>query len=87
MTSQRMPSMVRVWILAIRPKTLPAALGPVMVGTALAVADGKFAFSPALAAVTGALLLQIGVNLANFKWIGEGTVKAGGIGGAGRLPS
>jgi 1,4-dihydroxy-2-naphthoate octaprenyltransferase len=51
--------------LATRPKTLPAALAPVVVGTALAVKDGKFALFPALAALTGALLLQIGVNLAN----------------------
>jgi len=53
------------WLLATRPKTLPAALAPVMVGTALAVADGRFAFYPAMAALAGALLLQIGVNLAN----------------------
>ena len=36
-----------------------------LVGTALAVADGRFAILPALAALAGALLLQIGVNLAN----------------------
>jgi 1,4-dihydroxy-2-naphthoate octaprenyltransferase len=53
------------WLLAARPKTLPASVSPVIVGTAMTVADGRFAFFPALAALIGALLLQIGVNLAN----------------------
>ena len=53
------------WILAIRPKTLPAAISPVIVGTAMAVGDKDFKSLPALAALVGALLLQIGVNLAN----------------------
>jgi len=56
---------MRVWRLAARPKTLPAALGPVLLGTALAVRDGAFAFWPALAAAVCALLLQIGSNYAN----------------------
>lgn len=55
----------RVWLLAIRLKTLPAALSPVVVGIALAVADNAFAPLPALAALVGALLIQIGTNLAN----------------------
>lgn len=55
----------RAWVLAARPKTLPAALSPVIVGTAAAAGDGAFAALPALAALAGALLLQIGVNLAN----------------------
>ncbi len=58
-------SRTRAWLLAIRPKTLPAALAPVLVGTALAAADGTFALGPALAAALGALLLQIGSNIAN----------------------
>lgn len=53
------------WFLAIRPKTLPAAVSPVIVGAAIAFADDGFKVFPALAALTGALLLQIGVNLAN----------------------
>lgn len=53
------------WLLALRPKTLPAALSPVVVGSALAVADGRFRLLPALLCLAGALLLQIGVNLAN----------------------
>lgn len=55
----------QAWLLAARPKTLPAAVGPVLVGTALAWADGRFALLPALAAVAGALLLQILSNFAN----------------------
>jgi 1,4-dihydroxy-2-naphthoate polyprenyltransferase len=53
------------WLLAIRPRTLPAAVSPVLVGTAAAAADHDFRLFPALAALAGALLLQIGVNLAN----------------------
>lgn len=53
------------WVLAIRPKTLPAAVSPVIVGTAMAIADKEFKGLNALAALAGSLLLQIGVNLAN----------------------
>jgi 1,4-dihydroxy-2-naphthoate octaprenyltransferase len=55
----------RVWLMAMRPKTLPAAVAPVFVGTALAGTDRVFALFPALAALAGALLIQIGTNLAN----------------------
>lgn len=53
------------WILAIRPRTLPAAVAPVVVGSALAFAHRSFTFLPAVAAMLVALLLQIAVNLAN----------------------
>ncbi len=58
------------WILAIRPKTLPAAVAPVVLGTALAIAHGAAAPLPATAALAGALLIQIAANLANdyFDW-------------------
>ena len=59
------PGPVEVWILAARPRTLPAALAPVLVGTAVAWAAGGFRAGPAAAAALGALLLQIGSNLAN----------------------
>jgi 1,4-dihydroxy-2-naphthoate octaprenyltransferase len=61
------------WILAIRPKTLPASISPVIVGTALALFDDGMKCLPALAAMMGALLLQIGVNLANdyFDYLNE----------------
>ena len=58
-------STLRTWLLATRPKTLPAAIAPVVVGTALAVRLGHFAMGPALAALAGALALQIGCNFAN----------------------
>jgi 1,4-dihydroxy-2-naphthoate octaprenyltransferase len=59
------PSLVQIWILAARPRTLPAAAAPVIVGAALAYVDGAFTPGPVLAALLAALLLQIGANLAN----------------------
>lgn len=56
---------VRPWILAARPKTLFAAVTPVIVGTAAAYRDGTFAPGPALAALLGATFIQIGTNFAN----------------------
>lgn len=53
------------WILAVRPKTLAAAVAPVLAGSGLAAAHGGFAWPPALAALLGAVLIQIGTNLAN----------------------
>lgn len=53
------------WLLAARPKTLPAATVPVFVGTAVAISEGVFRLGPALAALLGSLLIQIGANLAN----------------------
>jgi len=57
--------MASPWLLAIRPKTLPASVSPVIVGSALAFSHKEFHILPALAALMGALLLQIGVNLSN----------------------
>ena len=53
------------WIMASRPRTLPAALAPVVVGSAMALADKSFVWLPAVAALLVALVLQVGVNLAN----------------------
>ena len=53
------------WVIAARPQTLPAAAAPVVVGTGLAVHDGVFAALPAIAALLGAGLIQIGTNFAN----------------------
>ena len=58
-------SNIRAWTLAARPRTLPAAIAPVVLGSAMAIADNHFAWLPAVAALMVALLLQIGVNLAN----------------------
>ncbi len=55
----------KAWVIAIRPKTLPAAVAPVLVGTSLAARDEVFSPLPALAALLGSLLIQIGANLAN----------------------
>ncbi len=57
--------MSAVWLAAARPRTLPAAVVPVAVGTACARAAGAIAWGPALAALGGALAIQIGTNFAN----------------------
>ncbi|HEX6276792.1 MAG TPA: 1,4-dihydroxy-2-naphthoate polyprenyltransferase, partial [Polyangiaceae bacterium] len=59
------PGSVRAWVMATRPPTLLAAVVPVAVGTAVAAAEGSARTGPALAALVGALLLQIGANFAN----------------------
>ncbi len=59
------PPAWRVWLLAIRPKTLPAAAAPVIAGVGLAIAHGQWHARVAVATLVAALLLQIGVNLAN----------------------
>ena len=59
------PSVLKSWTLAARPRTLPAAVGPVIVGAGMAIGDGVFQWLPALAALAGSLLLQIGSNFAN----------------------
>jgi 1,4-dihydroxy-2-naphthoate octaprenyltransferase len=57
---------VNPWLLAIRPRTLPASAAPVAVGIACAVASGRALHAgAAVAALVGALLLQIAANLAN----------------------
>ena len=58
-------SRARAWLMAARPQTLPAGAAPVVVGTGLAVGDGVFAPLPAVFALVGALLLQVGTNFAN----------------------
>jgi 1,4-dihydroxy-2-naphthoate octaprenyltransferase len=53
------------WWVATRPATLTASAAPVLVGVGAAWADGVFRAGPALAALLGAFLLQIGANFAN----------------------
>jgi 1,4-dihydroxy-2-naphthoate octaprenyltransferase len=56
----------RVWLLAARPATLPAAVVPVVVGTAAALHGGQpLSTGPFLAALLAALLIQVGTNFAN----------------------
>lgn len=54
-----------VWWAAARPRTLPAAVAPVLVGSALAWREGSFQVVPALLCLGFALLIQIGTNFAN----------------------
>jgi 1,4-dihydroxy-2-naphthoate octaprenyltransferase len=58
-------SRTKAWVMAARPQTLPAAAAPVVVGTGLALRADVFAFLPAVAALVGAALIQIGTNFAN----------------------
>jgi 1,4-dihydroxy-2-naphthoate octaprenyltransferase len=51
--------------MAARVRTLPAAVAPVLVGTALAVTAGVFRLGAFLAALAGAVLIQVGTNLSN----------------------
>ena len=53
------------WILPARPKTLPAAASPVILGTALSYHDGIFHSFILLMTLLGAVLIQIGANFAN----------------------
>lgn len=54
-----------LWLEAARPKTLPAAVIPVLVGSALALRVGAFDWRPASLCLVFALLVQIGTNFAN----------------------
>ncbi len=51
--------------MAARPRTLPAAVAPVLVGTALAATEGTFRPLSFVAAMVGALFIQVGTNLSN----------------------
>lgn len=59
------PSSARIWIAAARPRTLPAAVAPVLVGCALAWRADAWQPAAALACLAFALLIQIGTNFAN----------------------
>lgn len=61
------PEITRIgaWWLAARPRTLPVSAAPVVVGTAVAWAAGRARWGPALAALLGALFLQLASNFAN----------------------
>ena len=55
----------RVWLLAARPATLPAAITPVLVGSAAATVIVDFRVGPFAAALIAAIFIQIGTNYAN----------------------
>src|SRR6476660_5172865 len=58
-------SAVRIWVMAARVRTLPAAVAPVLVGTSLALGDGRFRALAFVAALLGAIFIQVGTNLSN----------------------
>jgi 1,4-dihydroxy-2-naphthoate polyprenyltransferase len=58
-------SSVRIWIMAARLRTLPAAVAPVLVGTALAATDHDVRIGGFIAALLGAVFIQVGTNLSN----------------------
>jgi len=55
----------RIWLMASRVRTLPAAVAPVLVGTALPATTGTFRIGVFLAALLGAVFIQVGTNLSN----------------------
>lgn len=57
--------MINPWILAFRPKTLPAAIAPVVIGTAMAKGQGVQDYPVAAVALFAAICIQIATNLAN----------------------
>jgi len=59
------PGSLRAWRMAARIRTLPAAAAPVFIGCGLAALRDAFSPLPAVAALVGALLIQIATNLAN----------------------
>jgi 1,4-dihydroxy-2-naphthoate octaprenyltransferase len=56
---------MRIWLMAARPRTLPAAIAPVLVGTALAGFAHVFHPLRFIAALLGAIFIQVGTNLSN----------------------
>ncbi len=56
---------VTIWLAATRPRTLPAAVAPVLVGTAAAWREGKYDGAAAGLCLLFAVLVQIGTNFAN----------------------
>lgn len=65
--ARRSPPVWRAWVAAARPPTLPAAVVPVLVGTAAAFGPGAsgLRIGPFVAAMLASLLIQIGTNYAN----------------------
>jgi 1,4-dihydroxy-2-naphthoate octaprenyltransferase len=68
------------WVEGARPRTLPAAVAPVLVGTGAAAAAGGAALGRALLALVVALALQVGVNYANDYGDGVRGTDAGRVG-------
>src|SRR3954463_9092511 len=67
-SSRSAPDLVgalRLWVVAARPRTLPAAVAPVLVGTALAGSEDVFKPLRFISALIGSIFIQVGTNLAN----------------------
>jgi 1,4-dihydroxy-2-naphthoate octaprenyltransferase len=64
-TAAATPSGIRIWLMAARIRTLPAAIAPVLVGTALAGWQHVFHPLRFVAALVGAIFIQVGTNLSN----------------------
>ncbi len=58
-------SRIQIWLLAARPKTLPAGAVPVVIGAAVAYGTGVFHWPSFLCALLGSVLIQIGANFSN----------------------
>src|SRR5881392_4016620 len=58
-------STVRIWVMAARVRTLPAAIAPVLVGTSLALGADHFHALAFVGALLGAIFIQVGTNLSN----------------------
>jgi 1,4-dihydroxy-2-naphthoate octaprenyltransferase len=58
-------SPLKLWLVAARPRTLPAAVAPVLVGTSLAIGEGTFRALAFACALLGSIFIQIGTNLSN----------------------
>lgn len=56
---------LKIWIDAARPKTLPAGIAPVLIGTTMAYTEGHFHYDIFAAIVFAVLMIQIGTNYAN----------------------
>jgi 1,4-dihydroxy-2-naphthoate octaprenyltransferase len=56
---------MRIWVMAARVRTLPASVAPVLVGTSLALGAGHFHALAFVAALLGAVFIQVGTNLSN----------------------
>lgn len=66
--SETLAATMKAWVLASRPKTLFAAVAPVLLGSALAFSHSKGNLPAAIAALFGAICIQIATNLANDYW-------------------
>jgi 1,4-dihydroxy-2-naphthoate octaprenyltransferase len=65
MVTNKGTSPISAWILGSRPKTLTAAIAPILIGVAIAIHEGQFLPLPALAALWCSIFIQVGTNYYN----------------------